>query len=196
MPTKRSNSMDRSRPSRSSFQWRGRRNRALMTLVLWCASAPTMTFSSAVISGNSRMFWKVRAMPMRVISCFLRPVTTCPRKRIWPAVGWYTPVMALKQVVLPAPFGPISPKISPSCSVKLTWSRARTPPNRRETLSTSSSASGSTESRGSTYGSLTRCHLLGAVLQLHGPPAAGDEALWPQDHDQDDHDAEDHEPPL
>ena len=24
---------------------------------------PTITFSSAVISGNSRMFWKVRAMP-------------------------------------------------------------------------------------------------------------------------------------
>ena len=38
------------------------------TLVRWWASAPTMTFSSAVISGNSRMFWNVRAMPTRVIS--------------------------------------------------------------------------------------------------------------------------------
>ncbi len=37
-----------------------------------------MTFSSAVISGNSRMFWNVRAMPIRVISCFLRPVTDSP----------------------------------------------------------------------------------------------------------------------
>ena len=33
-----------------------------------------MTFSSAVISGNSRMFWNVRAMPMRVIWCrLIRP---------------------------------------------------------------------------------------------------------------------------
>ena len=30
---------------------------------------PTITFSSAVISGNSRMFWKVRAMPWRATSC-------------------------------------------------------------------------------------------------------------------------------
>ena len=37
------------------------------TLVLWCASAPTMTFSIAVISGKSRMFWNVRARPILVI---------------------------------------------------------------------------------------------------------------------------------
>ena len=30
---------------------------------------PTMTFSSAVISGKSRMFWKVRAMPARATWC-------------------------------------------------------------------------------------------------------------------------------
>jgi hypothetical protein len=31
--------------------------------------APTMTFSSAVISANRRMFWKVRAMPALATSC-------------------------------------------------------------------------------------------------------------------------------
>jgi hypothetical protein len=30
---------------------------------------PTITFSSAVISANRRMFWKVRAMPALATSC-------------------------------------------------------------------------------------------------------------------------------
>ena len=30
---------------------------------------PTITFSSAVMSANSRMFWKVRAMPALATSC-------------------------------------------------------------------------------------------------------------------------------
>ena len=30
---------------------------------------PTMTFSSAVMFGNSRMFWKVRAMPALATRC-------------------------------------------------------------------------------------------------------------------------------
>src|SRR5690242_11838423 len=46
--------------------------------------------------------------------------------------------MALKQVVLPAPFGPIRPRISPSLMSKETWSRAVRPPNRRVASSTSS----------------------------------------------------------
>ena len=37
------------------------------TEVRWWVSAPTITFSSAVISGKSRMFWNVRAMPALVI---------------------------------------------------------------------------------------------------------------------------------
>ena len=34
--------------------------------------------------------------------------TTLPWKRTSPLLGWYTPVMALNMVVLPAPFGPIT----------------------------------------------------------------------------------------
>src|SRR6476469_1290411 len=48
--------------------------------------------------------------------------------------------MALKQVVLPAPFGPIRPRISPSLMSKETWSRATSPPNRSVASSTSRSA--------------------------------------------------------
>src|SRR5215207_9247555 len=46
----------------------------------------------------------------------------------------------LNRVVLPAPFGPISPQISPSSIVKDRSSRATTPPKRTEMLRTSSSA--------------------------------------------------------
>ena len=46
---------------------RGVRSRAAPTLLRRCASAPTWTFSIAVISGNRRMFWNVRARPSLVI---------------------------------------------------------------------------------------------------------------------------------
>ena len=46
-----------------------------------------MTFSSAVISGKSRMFWNVRAMPIRLIWCGLRPLIRWPSNRTSPDVG-------------------------------------------------------------------------------------------------------------
>ena len=45
----------------------------------------------------------------------------------------------LKQVVLPAPFGPISASISPATSVKLTSSTAWMPPNAFDSPRTASS---------------------------------------------------------
>ena len=50
--------------------------------------------------------------------------------------------MTLKQVVLPAPLGPIRPRISPSLMSKLTSSSATTPPNRSVTSSTSRTVAG------------------------------------------------------
>ena len=89
------------------------------TLVLWWASAPTRTFSSAVISGNRRMFWNVRATPSLVIGVALAArADRAPSKRTCRSVGRYTPVTTLKTVVLPAPLGPIRPKISPCSDVQ------------------------------------------------------------------------------
>ena len=48
---------------------------------------PTSTFSSAVICGNSRMFWNVRPIPSFVIVCGGFAVTSVPSNKIWPAVG-------------------------------------------------------------------------------------------------------------
>ena len=48
--------------------------------------------------------------------------------------------MQLNSVVLPAPFGPISPQMAPLATSKLTSSSAVTPPKRIVTPSTASSA--------------------------------------------------------
>ena len=51
------------------------------------ACCPTITFSSAVIVENSRMFWNVRATPSEVMMSGRMPVTSSPAKTIRPAVG-------------------------------------------------------------------------------------------------------------
>jgi hypothetical protein len=54
-------------------------------------------------------------------------VTSWPASRILPAVRYWNPVRAFTSVVLPAPFGPIRPRISPRRSSRSTPSIARTP---------------------------------------------------------------------
>ena len=61
------------------------------------------------MSLNKRMFWKVRAIPKRVIAYGFIPLIFLPSNFTVPSVGVYTPVNILNTVVLPAPFGPIKP---------------------------------------------------------------------------------------
>ena len=68
------------------------------------------------------------------------------RSRSRPAVGRRTPLATLRSVVLPLPFGPISPTISPSSTYSETPSSARRP---RKCLATSSTASASSMTRDS-----------------------------------------------
>jgi hypothetical protein len=53
-----------------------------------------------------------------------------PSKTIRPLVGRITPVSELKNVDLPAPFGPMIPRISPRGTAMLTLLTAAKPPNR------------------------------------------------------------------
>ena len=99
-----------------------------------------MTFSSAFRWANNRMFWKVRAMPMRARRCGLVPVISRPSNRTRPLSGRSTPVMRLNSVVLPAPFGPTTDRTSPAATPKLTAFTACNPPKRRLKRSTSSTA--------------------------------------------------------
>ena len=64
-------------------------------------------FSATVSLGNTLLICSVRLMPRRLISCGLRPVMSWPWKNTRPPVGGSRPETRLKNVVLPAPFGPM-----------------------------------------------------------------------------------------
>ena len=102
----------------------------------WRLCVPTRTFSSTVIVEKSSTFWNVRAMPR----CTTRYVgvrsSDFPSNTSSPDCGLYSRVITLKSVVFPAPFGPISPTISPGSASIETSSSATIPPNCRVTCST------------------------------------------------------------
>src|SRR3972149_173016 len=79
---------------------------------------------------NGRGIWKVRAIPRWQIVSGVRPAISSPRKRMEPAVRGRAPETQLNAVVLPEPFGPIRPRISPSRTSKETALRAVKPPKR------------------------------------------------------------------
>ena len=62
------------------------------------------------------VIWKVRPTPSRQISRGFLPVVSSPSRRTWPVSGLFWPLSMSKQVLLPAPFGPISARISPARS--------------------------------------------------------------------------------
>src|SRR5919202_1145333 len=94
------------------------------------AWSPTRTLSSTLMRPNRATFWKVRAMPRRMTWCGRKRSSSWPSKRMAPAEGWYRRLMQLKRLVLPAPFGPISPTIWLAAMSNETWSSAATPPKR------------------------------------------------------------------
>ena len=53
-----------------------------------------------------------------------------------PELGLYSPAITFNSVVLPAPFGPITPTISPACTSKLKSLIATKPPKRLVTPAT------------------------------------------------------------
>src|ERR1700682_5571882 len=89
----------------ASARWEGRRN------------APIITFSSTDMPSNVCGTWKVRARPSAARSSGVSPVMSCPSKKTLPDVDSRSPVRQLNKVDLPAPFGPIRPRMSPCSSV-------------------------------------------------------------------------------
>ena len=77
-----------------------------------------MTFSSSDSLRNGRGIWKVRPTPWWQIACAGKPAISSPSKRIEPDVGRSVPAIRLKVVLLPEPFGPIRPRISPCADLK------------------------------------------------------------------------------
>src|SRR5580704_9199709 len=92
-----------------------------------------MTLSRIDISSNVAGTWKVRPMPSRAWADALARVTSTSEKTIRPDVGGKSPATQLKKVDLPAPFGPISPTISPCSTSRLAPASATKLPKLRVT---------------------------------------------------------------
>src|SRR5262245_60535177 len=82
-------------------------------------------------------------MPFCEIRLGGSPAMSSPFNMIRPEVGRSTPVRQLKNVLLPAPFGPMIARISPRRISKLTLSSAVSPPKRTVSPSVRNMASGS-----------------------------------------------------
>src|SRR5260370_15466309 len=100
MPTRSSTA--RARAS-ASVRWDVRRN------------APIITFSSTDMPSNVCGTWKVRARPSCARASGVKLVMSWPSNKSVPDVEKSSPVRQLNRVDLPAPFGPIRPRMSP-CS--------------------------------------------------------------------------------
>src|SRR3954454_23156342 len=76
-----------------------------------------MTFSSTDMPSNVCGTWKVRARPRCARASGVRLVMSWPSSKTVPEVDNRSPVRQLNSVDLPAPLGPIRPRISPCSSV-------------------------------------------------------------------------------
>jgi hypothetical protein len=100
------------------------------------ATSGTITLAMIGRWRNGRVFWKVPAMPRSTTSHGRSGVMSSPLNTMLPASGLRILVMRRSSVVLPAPFGPISPTISSRASSKLTALTAVSPPKRLVSAST------------------------------------------------------------
>src|ERR1700722_1063388 len=104
-----------------------------------------------------------------------RKWTSFPSTRIVPESAVWTPAMIFIIVLLPAPFSPARPWISPAFSVKSTFRSAWTPPNDFEmSVSSSSAIEASTTSDQELL--LHPQHAVGVHLGDDRP--VGDDVLW------------------
>src|SRR3954468_12895999 len=69
-------------------------------------------------------------MPLLMMRCGATPESSAPSNRIDPAVGTSVPDSMLKIMLLPEPFGPIRPRISPCSTRNDTLFTAMKPPKR------------------------------------------------------------------
>src|SRR5436305_13945924 len=114
------------------------------------------------------------------MKCGGLPVTSRPSNVIRPAVGLYTPVSMLKNVVLPAPFGPISDTTDPRGIVKATSFRATRPPHSLRMFSATRMSSpffGTSLMLG-----VVERRVVRALVELGFASRARDEAFRPQQH--------------
>ena len=99
-----------------------------------------MTLSSTDSPGNGRTSLERAADAAPAHHVGREPVDPLAGERDGPPFGGNTPAIMLNSVVLPAPFGPITAKITPCGTANDTSATARSPLKFLVTLATSSSA--------------------------------------------------------
>src|SRR5919112_2136417 len=193
MPTKSSSSAALARAPRSSRRFPGVPKIEPRMRPLRRVCIPASTFSPALMVSKSLIFWKVRPMPIWARRCALKPVTSRPPKTKLPAVGSKRPLTMLKNVVLPAPLGPIRLTIECSGMSKSTSLTATRPPKTLVIPRASrmlpfpfSSATGHSSERVARVAAFS-------TVQLLGPLAVGDDAFGAEEHHQNQYQAEQQE---
>ena len=166
-PTTRSALPDRSTVSISSSTRRASRARAARgsqgrPLTPAAVSTPMRTFSKTLSSGKTSVIWNVRTIPRRTRYTTERSRMLSPSNQISPALGGKKPVIRLKNVVLPAPLGPITARSSPSLMANETSRTAcslpkfRLTPSRRSSGAFMSRAPAAPACRGCPWGTAAR----------------------------------------
>ena len=107
-----------------------------------CPVAPIRMFSITVSRESTLVSWKVRTMPSRATRYAGMPLRLRPLNDQEPSSGLSKPVSRLKNVVFPAPFGPISAVITPRWISTCSTSTAVRPPKRRTMPSATTRGSG------------------------------------------------------
>ena len=90
-------------------------------------SCTIATLSNTDSSSMACSVWNVRRTPQRARRKWAIESRSTPNARTVPAAGRTKPLSTLKNVVLPAPFGPMSPQV-PCSNVRLMSSSEVTPP--------------------------------------------------------------------
>ena len=98
-------------------------------------------FSTTGRSASSFTCWNVRATPSAAIRRGGRLTAGFPNRLMRPSLGDRTPLIMLNSVVLPAPFGPMSPTTSPAWTEKLVSRTAARPAKLRDTVCKESNSS-------------------------------------------------------
>ena len=101
-----------------------------ITLVRATPSMASMTDSWTVMVGKRAASWKERIRPSRARTSGRVRLTSFPSKCTEPRSWRVKPPRTSNNVVLPAPFGPIRPRISPERTSRSTASTAVRPPKR------------------------------------------------------------------
>ena len=135
--------------------------------------APSFMLSSTESRARALVSWNVRTIPRRAMRYDVSPSRVSPSNDHVPELGLSKPVSRLKNVVLPAPLGPMSAVMAPRSTSKWSTSTAVRPPKRRVMPSATRIGSGfGTPGRSSISPKRSSANFVNAGCAVMMPPTA------------------------